>query len=392
MNAMEKIRTIGLATILLPLAEAQAAPDGAWVRKRLPGPNAGNQQTACIVLDVDGDGTDDFVVAERTKTPSVVWYKYNGTGWDRRTIDDTPLKPEAGGVACDVDRDGDPDVIFGQDASGSAIWWWENPRPSFGKPWVRRIIKEGGPPKHHDQTVADYDGDGRVEFVSWNQKGRRLLFYEIPADPKGSRTWPSTTIYSWSSGQELEGFPSAPVDVDGDGVVDPVGGGRWFERKGDGSFEAHVIDDAMRFTQCAAGQLVEGGRPEIVFSPGDMDGDAKWYAWDGKRWVPHTLRRVIHGHTCEIRDADRDGHADILIGEMGNPGHGDASETWIWYGDGKGGFEEVCISRGQGIHEGLFGDFDGDGDLDVLMKPYNHNSPRIDILLNPGGRGKRAAP
>jgi len=96
---------------------------------------------------------------------------------------------------------------------------------------------------------------------------------------------------------------------------------------------------------------------------------------------------VIHGHTCEIRDADRDGCADILIGEMGSPGHGDASETWIWYGDGKGHFEEVCISRGQGIHEGLFGDFDGDGDLDVAMKPYNHNAPRIDILLNPGGRG-----
>jgi len=30
----------------------------------------------------------------------------------------------------------------------------------------------------------------------------------------------------------------------------------------------------------------------------------------------------------------------------------------------------------------LLSDLDGDGDVDVLMKPYNHNSPRIDVLLN----------
>ena len=83
-----------------------------WERKSLPGPNSGNQQTACIVADLDKDGIDDFVVTERTKTPSVVWYKYNGESWDIKIIDNTHLKPEAGGDTCDIDRDGDPDVIF----------------------------------------------------------------------------------------------------------------------------------------------------------------------------------------------------------------------------------------------------------------------------------------
>jgi hypothetical protein len=115
-----------------------------------------------------------------------------------------------------------------------------------------------------------------------------------------------------------------------------------------------------------------------------MDGDAKWYQWDGAQWKAHTLCHVRHGHTCEIRDVDRDGNLDIMIGEMGEPGAGDDAHIYLWYGDGQGHFEETIAWHGQGIHEGLLGDFDGDGDLDILLKPYHHNSPRLDILLNAG--------
>ena len=191
-----------------------------WQRKTLPGPNSGNQQTACVVADIDKDGIDDFVVTERTKTPSVVWYKYNGTSWDIKVIDNSQLKPEAGGDTCDIDRDGDLDIIFGQDASGNKIWWWENPYPDFSKPWVRRYIKNSGPNKHHDQTVGDFDGDGKMEFVSWNQKAKSLLLYEIPSSPRRTEAWTATAIYKWSSGREREGFPSIPVDIDLDGKVD----------------------------------------------------------------------------------------------------------------------------------------------------------------------------
>jgi len=68
-----------------------------WERNTLLGPHSGNQQTACVVADLDKDGIDDFVITERTKTPSVVWYKYNGKSWDMKVIDNTHLNPEAGG-------------------------------------------------------------------------------------------------------------------------------------------------------------------------------------------------------------------------------------------------------------------------------------------------------
>jgi hypothetical protein len=370
----------------------------AWQRKSsstgdMPTPNNGKEQTCCLILDIDKDGVDDFVVGERTQAPSVVWYKYNGKGWDKFVIDDTRKNPEAGGDYYDIDRDGDLDIILGQDYSGNAIWWWENPYPDFSKPWTCRYIKNAGAHKHHDQTVGDFDGDGQVELVSWNQGAKKLLFFEIPSNPKSTEPWPSSTIYEWSSGQEREGFPSIPVDIDLDGKVDLLGGGRWFsirspqdKHQGSNEFKENVIDAEMAFTQCAAGQLVKGGRPEVVFSPGDMDGQARWYEWTDDEWKVHVLREVIHGHTCEIKDIDGDGNLDILIGEMGNPGAGDDARTYIWYGDGKGNFKETVASHGQGIHEGKLGDLDGDGDLDILMKPYSHNTPRMDILLNNGTR------
>ena len=111
-------RALAICTLVFAAACSSPACEAKeWIRKSsttddLPVPNDGEQQTCCIVLDVDKDGVEDFVVGERTRTPSIVWYKYNGKGWDRRVIDDTRLKPEAGGDSRDVDRDGGLDILM----------------------------------------------------------------------------------------------------------------------------------------------------------------------------------------------------------------------------------------------------------------------------------------
>jgi len=101
---------------------------------------------------------------------------------------------------------------------------------------------------------------------------------------------------------------------------------------------------------------------------------------------------MVHGHTCDIADVDGDGNPDIMIGEMGRPGAGDQARTLVWYGDGKGSFRRTVASSAQGIHEGRLGDFNGDGRVDILMKPYSHNAPKVDVLLNqPDTRPKATA-
>ena len=381
-----------LAALLAGLALAGAAmaqPEWTHLSSTsgdLPAPNAGTQQTACLILDINNDGVKDFVVAERTETPSVVWYRRTASGWEKEVIDDTLLKIEAGGDFYDIDGDGDLDVSFGADRTSNAVWWWENPYPTYapGVPWTRRYIKNSGSNKHHDQIFGDFDGDGQTELVFWNQwAGGKLFLAEIPADPRLTEPWVYTEIFDGAS--DSEGL--AKGDIDGDGKVDIVGAGYWFKHNAGTDFTAHAIDAGQTFTRAAVGQLVAGGRPEVVFCPGDADGPLYWYQWDSlsETWVAHEeISWVVHGHSLAVADIDGDGHQDIFVAEMGNPGAGANAKMRILYGVGDGTFTEEVVSTGIGNHESKVGDLDGDGDLDILTKPYSYGAPRVDVWLQNG--------
>ena len=126
---------------------------------------------------------------------------------------------------------------------------------------------------------CDFDGDGKAEFVSWNQRSKALLFFEIPADPKATEPWPYEVIYTWAEGQEHEGLAAA--DINRDGKLDLIGGGRWFEHTGGARFTPHLVDDDYRFSRPLAGQFKKGGPPEIIFGPGDNDRRLKIYELSG---------------------------------------------------------------------------------------------------------------
>ena len=136
-------------------------------RGDIPPPNTGNQQTACITADMDGDAVEDIIVCERTEAPSVVVYLWRAEGWLRAVIETEQLPIEAGGAVADIDQDGDLDLVMGGDWHGVEIWWWENPGslPNSDDGWTRRLVKKTGAKKHHDQVFGDFDGDALDDTI-----------------------------------------------------------------------------------------------------------------------------------------------------------------------------------------------------------------------------------
>ncbi|MEZ5967197.1 MAG: FG-GAP-like repeat-containing protein [Planctomycetota bacterium] len=346
-------------------------------------PAGSNNQSVCVVADFDGDGRDDFVVGSRYSGGRVELFRFDGSAWRKDTIEPSDVSPEAGGATADIDGDGDLDLVIGQDWVGNEIYWWENPRPNFGSPWTRRVVKSGGAVDHHDQAFGDVDGDGRPELVSWTNF-TDLTVFEIPSDPRNSGPWSSTVIFR-SRGQ-AEG--AAVADIDGDGVLDIVAAGRWFKSQGGGVFAENVIDSALQLGRVAVGQIVPGGRPEVVLLPGHSSGEGAWYWWTGSFWARNSLGYFTFGHTVAVADLDGDGHQDILTGEMKLGGA--SCRLRVHYGDGNGNLSEQLLSTGNDIHEGHLADVDGDGDLDIVHKPMDDRVPRIELWLNPAQGSTRS--
>lgn len=364
----------------------------------LPLPGTADRQTAALIFDINRDGMDDFVIGMEEAAPAAVWYTLEGNQWQRYLIEAEALPVEAGGHFHDIDGDDDLDLVLGAGWQTNEVWWWENPYPDFDPdtPWQRRLIKNSGGNKHHDMRFIDVDDDGRAELIFFTQKDEVLLMAEIPDDPRVAGPWDLTEVFSWAGmedlpkiaiGEGLEGLYDA--DINGDGLADIIGGGRWFEYTGEDGFIPHVIDNEMSFARVAAGQLVEGGPPEVVMGCGDCKGPLNWYEWDGTSWIAHPLleREIVFGHSLEVADLNDDGHQDIFVAEMGqlsDTAFGGA-QMMVFLGDGQGSFTQSVIATGFGNHESKLGDLDGDGDLDIVGKPFRWQTPRVDLWLNRGG-------
>jgi len=236
---------------------------------------------------------------------------------------------------------------------------------------------------HPGVVVVDIDDDGLDDLFVWDVLGPAVLLRNVG----GARFEDVTARY----GLDLSQVSAAAfADLDNDGDLDLVVG-HWFAAsklyRGDTSsgelrFEATDVDLPKEVVTISLVDLDRDGRLEVFLGTGAHDHHARLGAsgragdrpdanvdqlgpknaiWSAKRglvWLPQTRNTLQAAFT----DFDGDGHQDVFLGN-------DFARAHLLRGDGAGGFEDVSADRGADrILFGMgasWGDFDGDGDLDL---------------------------
>jgi len=383
---------------------------------RLENPQGpGDMNTLLAVGDVDRDGYPDVVVSGRHGR--MAWFanpRRQAGEWVMHLIDE-PGSMECGGCLYDLNGDGLPDLLNGNEAGADGIFWWENPGPAGGR-WTRREIVRTGHGQFHDTVVGDGTGDGTPSLFFTNQQGGTFIYrVPLPHDPyvspwpglervNGEPQWvpnPFNPRWNPEGRQPEEGL--AIGDVDGDGRNEVVCGTHWYKHDR-GKWLCHrFAPDTYMTTKVAVGDLDGDGRNEIVLAEGDALIYGKqagctlaWFKPGGdvtKSWTEHVIETGLYdAHSLQLGPVCGTGRLDILSGEIGSAGVDRA--TWagrpprltIFGNLGDGRFERYVIDEGTGTHDAVLVDTLNRGVLDIVGKPL-HGPERWNIHVWYSGAG-----
>jgi len=298
------------------------------------------------VVDLDGDGLRDLLVADLgeflpvdTDRGSLVWLRNRGS----ERFEPVTLIGGLGRVndvqAADFDGDGDLDIVlgvFGNLRTGMVLYL-ENCTKDWAHPDFEPLpldYRTGT----SDSLVADLNRDGHPDLVVLqSQEHDHVLAF---LNRGWGSFWPETIFQAphprWgSTGIRL-------IDLDGDGDLDVL----------------YNHGDSMQF-------------PPI---PRPYHG-VSWLENQGR--FPFAYHRLAHlpgAQTSLAADLDGDGRQDVVSSSFVpgfDPNWPDAGrmDTIIWLRQVSAGqFERYSLETRLPYHAaGALGDYDGDGDVDVVM-------------------------
>jgi hypothetical protein len=374
--AAERALTLMIVAALAALARAGAASQRSTpmaqplrFERVVVDPEPPHDPHIKIVGDIDGDGQTDIVVASSDGGP-LVWYQY--PDWRRHVI-----APSGGwscfGQAIDMDGDGDCDILISAWYEGNRIEWYENPRPHGDPardPWQRHTV---GEPRAHDLHAGDIDGDGKLEIVGRAQRshfgvpraeeerdGHEIYVFK----QSGPDQWARAEIRT-PTGEGL-----ALADMDGDGRLEAIIGGRWYDSPTDllhQPWPEHVFCDWFPDAVVMAADINGDGRLDIVLSGSETTHRLSWFEApaDPRRgpWREHVIDPEVNFvHSLAVADMNGDGRLDVVAAEM----HQSATRrVMVYLNEGDGRWRREVVAE-TGSHNICVADIGNDGRMDIV--------------------------
>lgn len=304
--------------------------------------------------------------------------------------DDRPLIAHVN--VADLDRDGLPDVVVADAAANRITWIRQAPAGTF----TETTIAEVAGPAHTHVVDLDQDGDLDVAVASLGVlfPNNAPIGAVIVLENDGRQAFTSRVLID----KVARVSDVRAGDLDGDGDLDLAvaqfgydqGETRWMENQGGWRFASHVL-------QNLSGPI----NAEIADADGDGDLDIvtlvsqEWeeiYVFENDGRGRFTPRRIFGASNEDfgsswigIADLDRDGDLDVVYSngdafDYAPPtGRGWNGLQWL---ENRGGlsFRYQRIGDFSGASSPQATDFDGDGDMDVVVVSAYNNWDRPEAL------------
>ncbi|HBS88197.1 MAG: hypothetical protein A2W91_05015 [Bacteroidetes bacterium GWF2_38_335] len=347
-----------------------------------------NAQWAMSVfaIDLDGDGDNDVVSASQNDD-KIAWYENtDGVGtFGIEKIISTSANGASCVFSCDIDGDGDNDVLSASPLDDK-IAWYEN-IDGMGIFSSQKIISTSANGACCVYSV-DIDLDGDNDVISASEFDGKIAWYN---NIDGLGTFSSANIITTNAEGVFSIFAN---DLDNDGDCDIISGTNtdndiaWYENTdGAGSFGVKQLIssqtiDAYSVFSCD----IDNDGDNDVLSASMTDNKIAWYenldgsgSFGQQICIAISPKQVKSIYSCDI---DGDGHYDIISASIG-----DNKIAWYRNLDGKGnfGFENIISNSFYLAYCVVACDIDGDGDNDVVSTSYLGN--KIAWFKNTDGSG-----
>lgn len=278
--------------------------------------------------------------------------------------------------AADVDGDGDMDVL-GAGKLADQIAWWENldgVGTSWQKNWIG-IYFNGACSVYG----VDIDNDGDVDVLGAASNTGQIIVWK---NLNGLGTlWSQHTVEGFYAGA-LSVYAG---DMDGDLDYDVLGASSeandisWWENvDGSGSeWIRHIIDEDCSLVKSASTSDIDGDGDVDVLAARWTEGNVSWWEnsdGSGTSWIEHYIDSDFD-KASEVYgfDIDADGDIDVL-------GAAGGSDEITWWenvnGSGSDWSKHTICDNLDSACTVYAGDFDGDGDLDVVGGGYEADEVR----------------